>query len=72
MLLTGLLTVTTGSLLSNRTQGHQARGGTTHDELGPPPSITNSENVLQACLQADLIEAFSPLRFPLLRSQVDI
>ena len=31
------------SLLSYRTQDHQPRDGTTHNELGSPPSITNLE-----------------------------
>ena len=36
MPLTGLL-----NLLSYRTQDYQPRDGTTHNGLGPPPSITN-------------------------------
>jgi hypothetical protein len=46
-------------LLSYRTQDHQAKDGTAHNGLGPPPSITNHANVLQACLQPNCMEAFS-------------
>ena len=49
------------SLLSYRTQGHQPRVETTQNGLGLPPSITNYENALQACLQPDLIEVTSQL-----------
>ena len=31
----------TFNLLSYRTQDHQPRDGTTHNRLGPPPSVTN-------------------------------
>jgi hypothetical protein len=48
------------SLLSYRTQDHQPRDGTTHNGLGPPPSIINSGN----SSQPDLMKAFSELRFP--------
>lgn len=41
------------------TQGHLPRSGTAHRELGPPTSITNLENALQTCPQANLMEAFS-------------
>jgi hypothetical protein len=47
LLFTGIL-----SLLSYRTEYHQCRDGTTHNELGPPPSvIMHLKNVLKACLQ---------------------
>lgn len=36
------------SLLTNRTQDHQLSDGITCNELGSSPSITNSENSLQA------------------------
>lgn len=29
------------SLLPDRTQAHQSRGGPTHNALGPPSSVTN-------------------------------
>jgi hypothetical protein len=54
VLLTGLF-----SLSSYRTQDHQLRDGTTHNGLGPSPSITNKENALQP----DLMEAFSQMQF---------
>jgi hypothetical protein len=46
-----------------RTQNLQPRDGTTHEGLGPLPSITTEENVLQVFLQADLMEAFSQSKF---------
>jgi hypothetical protein len=46
LLLTGIL-----SLLYYRTQYHQPRDGTTHNQLAPPPSIIiHLKNVLKACL----------------------
>lgn len=33
--------------------------------LGPRKSITNQKNAFEACIQANLMEAFSQLRFPL-------
>jgi hypothetical protein len=42
---------------SYRTQVDEPRYGPTHNELGPPPSITNA---LQVCLQPILTEVFSP------------
>ena len=56
-----------GSLLSYRTQNYQPRHGTTHNGLDPPPPITNLKNALQACLQLDLMEAYSQLLFLPLR-----
>lgn len=44
--------------------GHQPRGGTIHHQLSPPPSIINYQNNLQECVQTDLMETFSPVRFP--------
>lgn len=32
-----------------RLQDHQLRSGTTYNSLGPPTSVTNEENALQAC-----------------------
>jgi hypothetical protein len=63
VLLTELLIMAL-NLLSYRTQVHQPWSGTTHNELGPLPSITNKENAQQICLQSDLMEAFSQLKFP--------
>jgi hypothetical protein len=54
------------SPLSYRTQHHRPRDGSIHNTSGPPPSITNEENALQAGLQSDLLEACSKLRCPLL------
>lgn len=51
MLFTGLLNI------SCRTQVHQPWNIDTHKGLGPPPSITHQENVLQP----DLMEAVSQL-----------
>lgn len=50
------------SLLSYAFQDHLPRGGTAHNGLGPPTSITNQENPLQTCLTGQS-EAFSQLRF---------
>jgi hypothetical protein len=55
------------SLLSYRTQDHQPRDGTTHSEQDLPTSIINQENALQAFSQANLREAFSPLKLLLPR-----
>lgn len=41
------------------------RDGTTHRELGTPPSIFSQVIAPQACPQAMLVGAFSQLRFPL-------
>lgn len=41
------------------TQDQQSSDATIHNGLGFSPSITNSESVLQACLQTDLKEAIS-------------
>jgi hypothetical protein len=62
VLLTGLL-----DLPSYRTQDHLPMDNTTHNGLGSPPSIANSENALKACLQSNALEALSWLRFPPLR-----
>lgn len=43
----------------------QSQGWPTYSEQGSPPSITNLEKALQACLQADLMEASSQLSVPL-------
>ena len=53
-------------LLPYSTLDHQPRDGTTHNRLGPPYRSV-IKNALLACLQPDLMEAFSQLRFPLLR-----
>jgi hypothetical protein len=64
------------SPLSWKTQDHQIRNGTTLSGRDPLPSITDQEKCLQACLQSDLVEAFSQSRFPPFRNsslcQVDI
>lgn len=41
-------------------------GGTIHSGLDPPKSIMNQENAC-SCLQDNLKEAFSLLRFPFLK-----
>lgn len=64
LLLYGLAPHGTLSLLFNRTQGYPPRDDTTHNVIGPPPSITNYENALQACLQPDLMGAFSYFGLP--------
>ena len=51
------------SLLSYRTQDHQPKDGSTQNGVGSLLSITNLKSVLQACLQPDLLGAFSQLRF---------
>jgi hypothetical protein len=38
---------------------HQPRDGTTHNELGPPPSITNLKNARQDCLLLGLMTTAS-------------
>jgi hypothetical protein len=47
------------SLLSQRTQDYQHRDSTTHNGLGPPPSVSNKEQFLQTCLPHNLMETFS-------------
>ena len=47
------------NLLSYRTQDHQPRDRTTHNGLGSPTSVTDYENVLQACPQPNLIDTVS-------------
>ena len=47
------------------TLDHQPRGAIIHHELVPPTSVMNQENAPQACPQANLVEAFSQLSFPL-------
>lgn len=61
MLFIGLLLswLAWSALLQNL--GPPAQGGTTHNGLGPSPSVTNLKNVLQL----DLMEAFFQLKFPL-------
>jgi hypothetical protein len=55
------------SLLSYRNQDHQLRDGSTHSGLGPPPhQLLSKKMVPEACLQLDLMEAFSQLKLPLL------
>lgn len=54
------------SLLSHNTQEHQPPVELLSG-LGPPTSITNSENVQWSFLQACRMGAFSQLRIPLLR-----
>lgn len=41
------------------TEQRTTRDDPTHSELGPPSSLTSKENALQACLQPELMEAFS-------------
>lgn len=53
------------SSLSYTSYDHQSRTDTTHTGLDPPTLIINQENVPQACLQANLIEALPQLGFPL-------
>ena len=55
MLLPGLLYMVYLAFFLYRAQAHQPRDGTTHNRLGPPPSMTNGENALQL----DLMEVFS-------------
>lgn len=56
------------SLVSYTAQDHLQRVGTAHRGLGSSPtSIINQENVPQACPQANLVGAFSQLRFPLFK-----
>jgi hypothetical protein len=40
-------------LLNYAVHGHQLRGGSSHSELGPPPSIPNQENLLGTFLKVD-------------------
>lgn len=54
------------SLLSYRTHDHPQRRSM-HNGLGPPTSVTNQENALQACPQQDIVEAFSQLKLLSLR-----
>lgn len=55
------------NLLSYTIQDHQPRDSTIHSGLGPPISINNFENVLESCIQTDLMEAYFQLWFPCLR-----
>lgn len=41
------------------------QGGTIHSRLGPTITTINEENIPQACCQANLMELFSQLNFPL-------
>lgn len=50
--------------LSYRILDHQPRGGTTHNGLSPPLSVTNSGNSLQVFLQLELMKAFYTLMLP--------
>jgi hypothetical protein len=50
-------------LLSFSTQVHGPRNGTTYSDLGSPISTINEENIPHTCLQANLIEVLSQLRF---------
>jgi hypothetical protein len=50
------------SLFPYRPQNHHPRDGYHPQWAGSPPSITNQENVLQACLQPKLMESSSQLR----------
>lgn len=45
---------------------HEARG-ITHSGLGPPTSIINEGNAIQACSQTAFLRADSQSRFPRLR-----
>ena len=47
--------------------GPPAQEGHHPQWAGPPPPITNLESAPQACLQPDVMEAFSQLRFLPLR-----
>lgn len=40
--------------------------------MSPPLSVTSQENFLQACLQANLVGAFTQLRFPLAKMILDL
>lgn len=55
------------SLLSESIQDHMSRNGTTLGGLGPLTSIINRETLTKACPPANLIGAFSQLRFLLPR-----
>lgn len=46
-------------------QDHFPRGGTIHNGLGLPTSITNSENALETCLQTNLKKVVFQLRVSL-------
>jgi hypothetical protein len=49
-------------LLSYRTQGHQPRGGTTYNGLGPLVSVIKKMSYRPVYVQSSLIEVFSQLR----------
>ena len=55
----------TFSDLSQTTQAHLSRYGTTHRDLGPPTSINNFKNAPspQKCPQADLMQTNSSIEF---------
>ena len=69
MSLTGLLPNALLSLLSYTTQDNLPRADTAPLLLPPlglgPTEITNQENALQTCLQANLMEAIPQLRVSL-------
>ena len=64
VLLTGLLPHGFLSLVSYRTRDHQTRH---HPQWAGLSPISHEENVLQACLQPDIMEAFTQFNFPFLR-----
>jgi hypothetical protein len=43
------------------------RDASSHNGPGPPVAICNQENARQTCLQANMMKAFSQMRFPLPR-----
>jgi hypothetical protein len=59
MLLTDLAPSGLLSPFSYTTQDPLPMGSTTHSGLGLPTPIINQENVLQICLQANLVAIFS-------------
>jgi hypothetical protein len=50
------------SLLSHTSQDCQPRNSITHSDIELPISTTNKENVLQTCLQANLMEKFFSIK----------
>ena len=51
------------SLLPNTMQGHFSTS-TVNSRLDSPKTIINQQNASQTCLQANLMEVFSPLKIP--------
>lgn len=64
MLLTGLLFLACSSMFSDKPPGPPSQGRH-HRQLSPSTAVINKGSAWQNCLQTNLMETFSELRFPL-------